>query len=119
VGALQITREVRDETLVVRVVGDLDIRSAGTFRDQVDEWFLASHHRRLVLNLGRITFLDSTGLGAILGRVRRVQAAGRQVVLVPPGGVARTVLDVAALGRAVPIYRSERAALDEEAQADA
>ncbi len=116
---MQVTREARDQTLVVRVVGDLDIRTAATFRQQVDEWFLASDHRRLVLNLSRVTFLDSTGLGAVLGRVRRVRDAGRQMVIVPPGGVSRAVLDVAALGRAVPLYRSERAALDEEAQTHA
>lgn len=112
---MQITREAKEEMLIVRVAGELDVRTAAAFRDQVDEWFLASDHRRLVLNLSRVTFLDSTGLGALLGRLRRVRDAGRQVVLVPPSGVARTVLDVAALGRAVPIYRSERAALGEEA----
>lgn len=114
---MQITREAKGETLIVRVAGELDVQSAGTFRDQVDELFLASDFGRLLLNLSRVTFLDSTGLGAVLGRLRRVRAAGRQIVLVPPAGVARTVLDLAALGRAVPIYRSERAALGEGAQA--
>lgn len=116
---MQITRETRSATLVVRVAGDLDVRTADAFREQVDDWFLASDHRRLVLNLSRVAFLDSTGLGALLGRLRRVQAAGREMVLVPPAGVARAVLDVAALGRVVPIFRSERAALSEEAEAHA
>ncbi len=118
-GKVQLTREVRGDALVLRVVGDLDIRSAGSFRTQVDGWFLPSEHRRLILNLSRVGFLDSTGLGALLGRVRQVQAAGRAVLIVPPAGVARTVLDVAALGRAVPVYRSERAALEEGDRADA
>lgn len=118
-GGLQITRETRSATLVVRVAGDLDVRTADAFREQVDDWFLASDHRRLVLNLSRVAFLDSTGLGALLGRLRRVRAAGREMVLVPPAGVARAVLDVAALGRVVPIFRSERAALSEEAEAHA
>lgn len=116
---MQLTREVRDGILIVRVVGDLDIQAAAAFREQVDGWFSAPHHRRLVLNLSRLTFLDSTGLGAVLGRIRRVRAAGCAVALVPPAGVARAVLDVAALGRAVPIHRSERAALEEGGEAGA
>ncbi len=115
---MQITRQERVGTLVVRVGGELDVRTAGAFRDKVDELVAASAQQRVVLNLSRVTFLDSTGLGAILGRVRRWKERDRQVVLVPPSGVARTVLDMAALGRTVAVYPSERAALGEVAGID-
>ncbi len=104
--------------LVVRVSGDLDVQSAEGFRRHVDEWFLAGDAARLVLNLAHVTFMDSTGLGAVLGRLRRVRAAGRQIALVPPPGVARALIDTAALGRALPLFRSERQALDEEVRHD-
>lgn len=117
-GRLHLERERVGRTLVVRVSGDLDVDSAEAFRRQVDEWFLHGDAARLVLNLSRVTFLDSTGLGAVLGRLRRARDAGREMALVPPPGVARALVDTAALGRALPLFRSERLALGEEAVAD-
>lgn len=116
---MQLSHERRGATLIVRVAGELDVGSAGEFREAVDAWLAEAPFRRMVLNLGRVTFLDSTGLGAVLGRLRRAQEARREMALVPPAGLGRSLLDRAALGRALPLFRSERAALGEEVQPDA
>lgn len=115
---MRLERERVGRTLVVRVSGDLDVGSAEAFRLRVDEWFLQGDAARLVVNLSHVTFMDSTGLGALLGRLRRAKAEGREMALVPPPGVARAVLDTAALGRAMPLFRSERSALGEGATLD-
>jgi stage II sporulation protein AA (anti-sigma F factor antagonist) len=116
---VQITQERRGEALVVRVAGALDVGSAEEFRAAVDASLADAPCRRLVLNLSRVTFLDSSGLGAVLGRLRRARAHGCEMAVVPPSGLGRTLLDTAALARAVPVFRSERAALGEEAHPDA
>ena len=116
---MQITDERHGNTIVVRVAGELDVGTADQFRQRVDALLGEASLQRLVLNLSRVTFLDSTGLGAVLGRLRRMQEARREMAIVPPAGLGRTLLDVAALGRALPVFRSERAALDEEAHLDA
>ena len=115
---MRLEHERAGRTLIVRVSGSLDVHTADAFREQVDAWFLASDATRLVLNLSRVEFLDSTGLGAVLGRARRAWAAGRELALVPPSGVARSVLDALALARTLPLFRSERLAVGEEAAAD-
>ncbi len=114
---MHITTEVRGGTLVVRVAGELDVRTSDEFRQTVDAACADLAVRRLVLNLSKVTFMDSTGLGAVLGRLRRVQEAHREMALVPPTGLARGLLDTAALGRALPLFRSERQALGEGAEA--
>lgn len=111
---MHIVKELRGATLVVRVAGELDVRTADEFRQTVDGAFADVGVRRLVLNLSKVTFMDSTGLGAVLGRLRRIQQAHREMALVPPAGVARGLLDTGALGRALPLFRSERQALGEE-----
>lgn len=115
---MQVTSHALSGALVVRVTGELDVRTAAEFRQRVDDLVIANAEARVVLNLSRLTFLDSTGLGAVLGRVRRLQAAGRALALVPPGGVARSLLDMVALGRMVRIFPTERAALGEGWAAD-
>ena len=115
---MDLTREFRAGVVVVRVSGDLDVQSADSFRRRVDAW-MAEDCPHLVLNLSKVTFLDSTGLGVLLGRIRKAEATGCRLGVVPPPGVARRLLDMAALGRAVPLFRSERSAVDGEAQTHA
>ena len=115
---MQVTTHLHAGTLVLRVSGELDVRTAGEFRQRVDEVLAANLEDRIVLNLSRLTFLDSTGLGAILGRIRRLHETGRALALVPPGGVVRSVLDMVALGRSVSVFPSERAAAGEGVAGD-
>jgi len=110
---MQLEQERVGAALVVRVAGSLDVDTAPVFRQRVDGWFLGSDATRLILNLSRVTFMDSTGLGAVLGRLRQAQAAGRPMALIPPAGIARSLLDTTALGRVLQLFRSERAALGE------
>jgi len=113
---VQLEREITKEALVVRASGELDVRTSPEFREVVDQWLLSTDRRRLILNLTKVQFLDSTGLGAILGRLRKAQELGREMALIPPSGVARTLVDTSALSRVMSVYRSERLALGEEAE---
>ncbi len=108
---MQLERELTKDALVVRASGELDMRTSRQFRETVDGWLESTDRPRLVLNLARLEFLDSTGLGAILGRRRRAKELGREMALIPPTGVARALVDAGALAQIMSVYRSERLAL--------
>ena len=110
-GTLEIEREQRGTHLIVRVTGELDISTAGTFRGQVDQWLAESRSRDLLLNLRHMTFLDSVGLGAILGRLRTLQRASGRLAIVEPEGPVRAILRIGGLDKVASLYTSERAAV--------
>lgn len=108
---MQLEHEVVDGRLVVRVAGELDLRGAETFRREVDEWVALTGARRVVVNLRRVTFIDSTGLGALLGRQRRLLAMGGSLAVVRPAAPARVLFDAAGLGAVLPVFPTEEKAL--------
>lgn len=86
---------VRDETLgdvvVVSVSGELDVMTAEAFRDRVDA-VLGDSPRHMVLDVRRVSFIDSTGLAALVSTQRRLTRARRRLALVHgPGGVDRAL----------------------------
>ena len=97
--------------LVVRVSGELDLSTAGAFKERVDHEMSLSGAPNLVLNLRNLEFVDSTGLGAILGRMRKVTSGGGKMVLasVPPRVLS--MLEMAGLLQVIPIARTEEDAL--------
>ncbi len=100
------------KTLVVRCSGELDLAAAADFRRMVDaelaEW---ESLRDIVLNLGQVTFVDSSGLGAILGRYKRIQQRGGRMVLVEVPSVLRKLLEFSGIFKLLPTRASEDEAL--------
>jgi anti-sigma F factor antagonist len=111
VDALDLEREQRGARLIVRVTGDLDLSTASTFRSRVELWLAESGSRDLLLNLRHVGFIDSVGLGAILGRLRALQRQGGALAIVEPEGPVKAILRIGGLHKVAGVYASERAAL--------
>ena len=65
---LELTRE--GGVLTAYLIGELDHHAAAPLRQQIDRAVLSCHCHRLVLDFARLTFMDSSGIGLIMGRYR-------------------------------------------------
>ena len=62
--------------LAVYLSGEIDHHAAGRLREQIDARILAASPERVVLDFGGVDFMDSSGIGLILGRYRLLQDTG-------------------------------------------
>lgn len=62
----------RGDTATVFLSGDIDHSAAENTRAELDAAIADGKIRRLVLDLGGVTFMDSSGLGVIMGRYRQL-----------------------------------------------
>ncbi len=65
---------------VLQVTGEVDVYNAPALREQVRE-LAAKGAVHLIADLGRVDFIDSTGLGALVGGVKRLREAGGSLAL--------------------------------------
>ena len=80
---LRVTVESQDaKTVTLRVAGELDIGSAPGFKKALKQ-AEGQNPETVVLDLSELTFMDSTGIRAILQARSRAAAAGRNLALVP------------------------------------
>lgn len=66
---------------VLQVIGEVDVYTAPMLREQIRK-LAATGAVHLIADLGRVDFLDSTGLGALVGGLRRLRQAGGSLALV-------------------------------------
>src|SRR4051794_12761190 len=99
------------EPLVIAPVGELDLHAARDLRPELDD-AAGGDAPLLVVDLSEVTFIDSTGLGAILQAHQRLRRQGRAVkVVAPHGSAAAVLLDLSGLRKALAICPSREAAL--------
>ena len=75
---LHIELEKRDDYTICRPVGELDAYTVGQFREALGE--LASEPK-LLIDMSEVPFVDSAGLGALIGGIRRAREAGGDVAV--------------------------------------
>jgi len=99
------------QSLVVRLAGELDLVAAAEFRRIVDDLLDRQRIRNVYVNLERVTFVDSSFLGALLGRYRRITKVGGRMGVIRPSGSVRPTLEVSGVFRTLLEFGSESEAL--------
>lgn len=73
--------EKKRNALTVYLSGELDHRTAGEIRAQLDTLIEDSQARRLIFDLTDLAFMDSSGIGLIIGRYKRLRRRGGSVAV--------------------------------------
>jgi stage II sporulation protein AA (anti-sigma F factor antagonist) len=79
--ALKIETNMEQGILVVRMEGEFDMHAAKEFRRVVDEALDISGTQKILLDFKKVSFIDSSGIGVVLGRYKRVHGYGGEVML--------------------------------------
>lgn len=87
-----------DDVMVISVIGDLDLSAVPALRSASIE-LVADGWNRVVVDLGAVEFIDSAGIGALIGLRRRCVAADGECVL------ARMTTQVEQLLHSAEVYR--------------
>ena len=95
----------RDWLLMVRLFGEIDHHSAASMREELDRLILKERPRRLVLDLSCIEFMDSAGLGLLMGRYRLMHDIGGALAITRPNERVLKILRLAGMERFMEIDR--------------
>ncbi len=68
--------------LIVRIGGELDHHYCDIIRSRIDPELMEPPIRNIVFDLSALSFMDSSGIGMLMGRLRIVQAIGGQACLI-------------------------------------
>ena len=93
----------------VTLAGALDLNAAAAFREALVR-AIDEGSRRVVVDLSRVTFIDSTALGVIVGGLTRLRAVDGTLEVICPDGELRRIFEVSGLDRVLDIAASREEA---------
>jgi anti-sigma B factor antagonist len=109
VDALDITVRSEHGCVIVAVAGEIDISTVAQLRERLYE--LAANGGTLIVDLNRVTFIDSTGLGALVGTARRVAEHGGNLYAVCAQPQPRKLLWTTGVDKRIPLATTMAGAL--------
>lgn len=98
-----VTLKKTDEKMTASIFGDIDHHNAFSIRSKIDTALLVEKPGTLTLNLAGVSFMDSSGLGLILGRLNKAEEVGCVLTIENPSPQIRKILDLAGIDRLIAI----------------
>ncbi|WP_419918500.1 STAS domain-containing protein [Candidatus Poriferisocius sp.] len=94
---------------VLTVTGEIDMATAPRFRQRLRS-VIGAGGQNVVIDLSGVDFIDSTGLGVLMGAAKRVRSAGGDIRLVMAGSRLSDLIEITRLDRVLDVFDSVAAA---------
>lgn len=115
---IDLKTENEGETLVFKLRGSLDLATSPTVRAALTD-ATDKGRQDMIVDLTQLEFLDSTGLGALIGAHRRAAEHGGTLRLVVHEGPIARLLNITGLIRVFAVYHSLEDALNNQSRVSA
>ncbi len=91
--------ETEDDAVIAKLSGEVDHHTAQSIREDIDLAIDRHHPKRLILDFDGVTFMDSSGIGLVMGRYKNVKPYGGVVIIENTGSQIKKVMRLAGLDR--------------------
>lgn len=98
--------EFTGTVLKIKLRGEIDHHSAAAVRVAIDEMIRSKRPCELVIDMSAVDFMDSSGLGLIMGRYNTMKEIGGSVTVADPTPATEKIMNLAGLERIIKIKRS-------------
>ena len=102
---LSLETRQEDGRTIIEVGGEIDVYTAPRLRDKITE-LVGEGNYDLVIDMERVDFLDSTGLGVLVGGLKRVRAHDGSLRLVCTQERILKIFRITGLTKVFPIHSS-------------
>lgn len=92
---LKFDRE--DDKLIASIIGELDHHSAEEVRVRIDDRIERDDVKKVILDFHGVTFMDSSGIGVVVGRYKKVTSRGGKICIVDINKSVKRVFELAGL----------------------
>ncbi len=96
--------ETPDGDLLIELQGEMDAQGCARIRPELDQIATKDYAKNVVLDLARVSFLDSSGIGAIVFLYKRLKTRDRHLEIINVQNQPRELIELLRLGSAIPVH---------------
>ncbi|MDR5660054.1 anti-sigma F factor antagonist [Serpentinicella sp. ANB-PHB4] len=109
---MQLEYQLVQNTLIVKLKGELDHHVAEKIRQELDDTIKKNRCKNLIFNLSDMRFMDSSGIGVIIGRYKYISQIGGKVAVVEVSEKVDKIFSLAGMYRIIGKHQNQLDALN-------
>lgn len=99
---MDIKSKVHNDILYIMLIGELDEYTAGYARDYLDNCFNENRYSSVILELSRLEFMDSTGIGVLIGRYKKLRNKNKSIYISNPSSTIEKIFNMSGIYSIMP-----------------
>jgi len=109
---LRLSFETISQNLIVRLDGELDHHTAEEIRNEIDKEIDKNNSKNIIFDLSNMNFMDSSGIGVVIGRYKKVSKLGGQAAVVHMNSRIERIFKMSGLLNIVKKYENKKQAIE-------
>ena len=97
---------IKGKALYIPLAGEIDHHSAENLRERIDHAFENSNCKQMIFDFTEVTFMDSSGIGMVIGRYKNAEKRGGTVALVGMKPELTRIYQISGLAKIIASYPS-------------
>lgn len=83
---------------------ELDHHIANEVRDEIDDILISKSVKNIIFNFKNINFMDSSGIGVIIGRYKKISSEGGRVTVVNANDRIKKIFNLSGMNKIIGVY---------------
>jgi stage II sporulation protein AA (anti-sigma F factor antagonist) len=109
-GSIMVSYSINDGIFILHLAGEININSLTETRNKVDS-FKIDQYDKIIINLEKVSFFDSSGLGYLVVLIKQVKMNQGNIVFCAPNNLVKRLLSTIRIDKYVNIYDTQEEAL--------
>lgn len=97
-----VKHRIYNNTLYVLLSGELDEHTATYTREIIDEISQNNNYRQMIIDLSELEFMDSTGIGVLIGRYKKLKEKNISIYICNPNKHIEKIFEMTGLYKIMP-----------------
>lgn len=115
---MKVEFEIIGKNLIVRFNGELDHHTSEEIRDEIDKIYIDKGLKNIILDVKALNFMDSSGIGLIMGRYKKVSSNNGKVYLLQVNKRLKKILSMCGILKITEIYDDLNELMDNIRESD-
>lgn len=101
---MRLVFKTNNKTLIVSISGEIDHHISEQVREKIDMHIDNNSIKNIIFDFSDVNFMDSAGIGVIIGRYKKVAPLGGKVAVAKAKPQIKRILEVSGIGKISGLY---------------
>lgn len=92
--------------LLVSLEGELDHHTADEIREKIDTEIRRSNANNIIFDFRKLSFMDSSGIGVIIGRYKTAKVLGGETIIFSPTDAVKRIIEMSGINKIIKLTTS-------------